>query len=244
MSYLPQTTSGMTYSKRRRPIFGQLPPLMLPACLFLFLAFGLGQHTIIIACAILVLIIGSALLWRPLEPPILWFVFVYQWIEIFLLTFYANFKDIPLVSADEYSDPTYATWLAMLGLFCLTVGMRVGAGTADSNQGQVVARQFLEISQIRLFKLYLIAVALTMVTPLLARLMPGLSQLLLVSSTLKWTAYVIFTIASFRRPNASRGLWLLVFSFELVQGLGGYFSGFKFVFLYSFLGIMTARFNS
>lgn len=243
MPTLPTVTSSTFSFSRLRYRGSALPPLLVPACLVIFLGFGLGPHILIVSCALVVLVIGSALLWRPLEPPILWFVFVFQWIEVFLLTFYANAKGVPLRSVDYFSDPTYATWLAMLGLVSIALGMRVGAGSSDGLQAQSIAQQVNVISQVRLFKLYLLAVVLTLAAPLVIAIVPGLRQPLLVAESLKWAAYVIFTIVSFRQPSTSKGLWFLVFFFELIQSIGGYWSSFKLVFLYTFLGIMTARYR-
>lgn len=196
-----------------------------------------------VVCALIVLIIGSVLLWRPPESPILWFVFVFQWIELFSPTLLANWEGVTLKSLERYGDPTYATWLAMFGMVLHVIGIRVGAGRADTYQGAIIAQQVHEFSQIRLFKLYLVAVMLVSLVPFVVEIIPGLRHPLGVSVNLKWAAYIILTIVTFSQPTASKGLWVVVFTLEVFQGFFGYFSGFKFVFLFTFLAIMTARYR-
>lgn len=217
--------------------------MLLPVSVLLLVMALLGPNVLLASCSILILVIGSFLLWRPLEPPVLLLIFVFQWTQASLHIFLGALTREPIGSGYFTADPTYATWLAMIGLLFISIGIRVAAGPLRRNNALVVRQQIRHIPQLRFFKIYLVAVAVALLAPLISDAVPGLRQPLQVAVALKWAAYVIFTVATFSKPHASRSLWLLVFIVEFAQGLGGYFSNFKLVLIYTLLGIMAAGYR-
>ncbi|WP_338243127.1 hypothetical protein [Aurantiacibacter hainanensis] len=59
---------------------------------------------------------------------------------------------------------------------------------------------------------------------------------------IKWAGFVLLTFAAFMgaAPSARR-TWVLIFCFEFILSLGGYFSDFKDVFLFALFGLAAAN---
>ncbi|MDP2829683.1 MAG: hypothetical protein Q8O37_13890 [Sulfuricellaceae bacterium] len=221
---------------------GNLPPAVIVSAAFAFLVFGLGPNAVLAAGSLLVLLVILALFWRPGEPPVLVYVFVFQWLEASVWVFYANLHDLPIDDGTTIgADRHLATVLLLVGILVQSVGARLSIGAWRIRDRQLAELQLRRYSQDTWFKLYLASLAVAAGAGFLARLIPPLSQPLLALVYVKWAAYVIFTFATFFRSDTNKGLWLLVFSLELLFSLGDYFSSFKFVFLFTFLGVFAAE---
>lgn len=209
---------------------------LLLAIVGVILFIGLRHNVLLGLSSLVTLAVLLSLFWRPGEPLIFIYVFLFQWLETSIGLFYSNFHDIALDESHQL-----ATILLLVGLLVQAIGVRWAAGPLRTQYRRLAEIQVLQISQGTLFKLYLAALAIAVAARLLATLIPGLSQPLLVLPLLKWAAYVIFTFASFYKRDANRTLWFAVFLFELMFSLGDYFSSFKFVFVFTFLGIALAQ---
>lgn len=218
-----------------------LPPFLAPAAAMAFLTLGLGPNAALAAGALVALLLGCALLWRPGEAPILLYVFAIQWLEASISVFHANLLGIHVDDIGlRGADIELATILSLLGLLALAAGMRIAAGPPRRADTALARHQAEAIPQRRWLLLYIAVFAVATAAQALALAMPGLSQPLLAVAKLKWAAFVMLTFVSFARPDASRALWLAVFLSELALSLGGYFSSFKLVFLFALLGITGA----
>ena len=78
----------------------RLPPAVLPISIGLLLLAPMFPNSLLVIAAALLLLIGSALLWRPGKSPILLFVFGYQWLQISTGIFYASWLGL---SVNEFS---------------------------------------------------------------------------------------------------------------------------------------------
>lgn len=217
------------------PRIGASTLTALCAVSLVLLLFGAPYSAVLGAAgALLVLIVILALFWRPGEPLVLLFVFLYQWLESSIRLFYIH--DV------EMDEPRrVATAMLLVGLLVQSIGAHLAAGPWRNQYRGLAELQLMQIPQRSWLMLYVKALVVALVAQQLAKLVPPLSQPLLVFAHFKWAAYVIFTFASFYRPDSSRGLWLAVFCLELLFSIGGYFSSFKFVFIFTFLGIALAR---
>jgi hypothetical protein len=217
---------------KARPLF------IIPTAFVLLLAFGIGPNFpfALLACAVLVA--GTFLLWRPGEAQILLFLFGFQWLQPTLMVFYANLRGLTLVDfMRDYPGIESATTLALLGLLFLALGIRLGTGRQQVLQIARFHEALQRIPPIRWLLLHIIVFVVSSAALLMAQAVPGLSQPLLALADFKWATFLIFTIATFARPDGPRTLWFATFCIEFAMSLGGYFSSFKFVFLYTLIAI-------
>ncbi|PPC88186.1 MAG: hypothetical protein CTY31_02275 [Hyphomicrobium sp.] len=202
----------------------------------------LSQNPTLTICALIVLSIGLAILLRKGEPPVLAYIFMFQWAQSAGAIFYANTlgQNVDLISTNG-SNIEFAIVLSMLGLLALVIGIRIAAGPPLTNYGEFARHQAQHIPQKRWFMLYVATTIVAFLAIAMAQRIPGLSQPLLALADLKWAGFVIFTFATFSNPKASRVLWGFIFLFEFVSSIGGFFSNFKSVFIFSLFGIVAAR---
>ena len=221
-----------------------LPPFVLPGAVGCYFLLGLGANSVLALGAMVVLVAGCALLWRPGDAPILIFVFAVLWLQAALGIFQANLKGL---SVDEFSyqldvpgNTQLATTLSLIGLIFLAIGMRLGAGPQRLGDSELALNVVWRQPPIVWFKLWAVAWVVATAAQSLALAMPGLSQLLLALANLKWAFFLILTYATFVRSDANKMLWLAAFGLEFIAALGGYFSEFKTVFLFAFIGVVAS----
>jgi hypothetical protein len=217
------------------------PVFIIPAAFALFLIFGLGPNYELALFACAVLVAGTFLLWRPGEPQILLFLFGFQWLQPTVMVFYANLRGMTL--REFLSDPgiDFSTMLVLLGLFFLALGIRMGSGKQQPLQVVWFHDTIQRIPPTRWLWLHLVMLVVSSAALLLAEALPGLSQPLLALANFKWATFLIFTIATFARPDGPRALWFAIFCIEFAMSLGGFFSSFKYVFLYTLIAMTAIR---
>jgi hypothetical protein len=214
------------------------PFFILPVAIIAFMIFGFGPNILFALLHCVILVAGTFLLWRPGEPQILLFLFVFQWLQLAVTIFYANLRGATLVEfLRDYPGVEYAVLLAMVSLFFLAIGIRLGTGRHQWVQLATIQDTLRRIPPTRWLRLHLIVLLVSTGSKLLAGVIPGLSQPLLALADMKWGTFLIFTIATFSRSDGPRTIWLLLFGVEFAMSLGGYFSSFKFVFLYTLIAL-------
>ena len=216
--------------------------MLSPGFIFLLLPLGLvslmGENSLLALLAVTVLGFGLALLWRPGVSPILMFVFSYQWLQVSLKIFQANFKGVPVDTLSQFGGPISGTIvLGLLGLLIFGFGMRLGAGPPATKYAVVLQQDIATKPGLYWFKLYMAALLIATVAQVGAKAIPGLSQPFLAVASLKWAFYWAFTYATFSRKGSPRNLWFWVFALELVLGLGSYFSDFKTILFFTMLAL-------
>ena len=125
---------------RRAP----LPPGALPGAIIVFLLAGLGPNVMLAAVALVVLLVGLALLWRPGELPVLLFLFAFPWLQASVAIFHANWFGLTVTELSPFTgDLQTAILLSLAGLLAMAVGMRLGAGAwrwQDAAEASMQAR--------------------------------------------------------------------------------------------------------
>jgi hypothetical protein len=179
------------------------------------------------------------LLYRPGEPQILLLAAVFQWLQVGVKVLHANLLGEPVEALAQYQgDVAQATWLSILALAVLVLGMRLAIGPYRENYVASIRSQGELISPERAFILY-VALSLASVALLTGgRYAAGLYQSALAFAGLKWAAYFVFAYVCFVKLRF-RAVLLMVFGFEFVLSLGGYFSGFKAVFFVTSLAYLA-----
>lgn len=211
-----------------------------PLLLFPIAMAGPNTGLAIYACSILGL--GTSLLWRPGEPPILFFLFIYQWMQAALGLFYANLFGIPIAQLMQHDGRfELAIFLLLTGLLVLVLTIRLTAGPIIGNLLPRV-QVFVAARSLR-FWLWLFFGAWTFseICAYAAGPSGGLKQVLLSLANVKWVAFILLTLATFAVPNRPTFPWILVFGFQFAFSIGGYFSGFKDVFYYSVIGLVASN---
>ena len=219
----------------------RFPPAVLPIAIGLLLLAPISPNFMLVVAAALLLLIGSALLWRPGESPVLLFVFGFQWLQISTGIFYASWLGL---TVNEFSrthgDMQTAATLSLIGLLLLSCCMRLGAG-ADRPKDKEIARLSVRRHPTKdWFVLYVAAFLMAILFQATALVVPGLSQPLLAATNLKWAFFLMLTYSAFSAGGV-RAYWLMAFAIELVSSLGSYFSDFKTAFFFTIFGVVAAQ---
>lgn len=221
------------------------PRWLVGALLVAFVLFGIGPQVGLALGSLLVLGAIVVLCWRAGDARlIILFVFLMQWIESSAGIFYSNLFNVSIDDGSLSGDVRqFATTLLLISLLIQAIGFRWVVGK-DPRLAVPLAQQLSGLSQRQLVYFYLTTAVLSIVAENLARLIPPLSQPLLVLVYFKWAAFVILTWWMFANKRANLMLWFAIFVFELLISLGHYFSSFKFVFIFTFLGIALSDFRA
>ena len=216
--------------------------LLLSPALLLPLALN-GPNTMIALFAVVVLVVGLGLLWRPGEPPILMFIFLYQWIQSGTGALYGNATGVPIQYLTLYSgDHELASYLMLTGTLAMAVGMRAAAG-----KPLLQARSRLKaLADARTFgfwlRVYAAAWIFSAVCQTIAPMAGGLRQPFVTMSGIKWAAFVLFTFMAFSSSSSSaRRIWTGIFVFEFILSIGGFFASFKDVFFFALFGLVASN---
>lgn len=216
-------------------------PVILPLAVIAFLLLGVGPNALLALMSLVILVAGSCLLWRPGESPILLFIFGYGWLQASAAIFHANWLQIEVTAYSEISARTEAAIvLSLIGLFCLAIGMRLGAGRVRPAFARTAREQAATISILSLVRLYIGASVIAFVALAFAWTIPGLSQPMIAVASLKWVPFFMLVYASLTKPGAPRIYWLVAFLFEFCQGFGGFFADFRIVIYFSVFAAIAA----
>ena len=224
----------------RRPAGGpNINGLAVAAGLIVSATAFVGPNPGLVVYAAIVLAAGLSLLWRPDEPPVMIFVFLYQWLQAATGPLYGNLFGLRLPDmVQNLGEDDLACFLELTGVLALAIGMRLATGRADFNLLPRI-QSFVASRPIGFwFRVYLGAAIFGTLCTSVAYSAGGLGQPLLSLAQVKWAAYVLLTFATFAVPGRSKFVWIGVSLFEFGLALGGFFSTFKDVFYYALFGII------
>ena len=201
----------------------------------------LGPNLGLLAYAALVLSAGMSMLWRPGEPPVLLFVFLYQWLQAATGPIYGNLFGLQLTDmVQNLGNDNLACFLEITGVLVLAIGMRLAVGSATYNLLPRI-QSFVAGRPIGFwFRVYLGAAIFGALCNAVAYSAGGFAQPLLSLAQVKWAAYVLLTFATFAIPGRSKLIWIAVSLVEFGLALGGFFSTFKDVFYYGLFGLVAS----
>lgn len=174
---------------------------------------GLG----VMSLAVLVL-----LLWRTGEPPILFFVCAFQWLQSTLKTFHANSVGVEVHLLATSRSIEEAITYSLGWCVAMAVGIRVmlSFGTRD-------ARTIASIEPISFRKLLILYAVWTALQPVLALAMVGgVRQLLVALANLRWGLLFALMLEAMR-SRKHMATAALLFVLELAGGFLSFFSSFK-----------------
>ncbi len=217
-----------------------VPSILGPILLLPFALNGPNAPLAVYAC--LVLGAGIALLWRPGEPPILLFIFAFQWLQAATGPLYGNIVDLTLDQIAYYRGfHELACFLLLTATLVLAIGMRL---TAGENVKDLHGRMLAFVARHPLqywLQIYAVSWLVSAACETFAWQAGGLLQPLLALAQIKWAAFVLLTFATFAIPGRQKGYWLIAFGLEFVMSIGGFFSDFKSVFFYALFGLVACN---
>jgi len=224
-----------TISKKK--LFGKLPLVFL----ILFSVLGLlSSNPALTVASLAVLVIFFKMFWRPGEPPVLFYMMGYQWLQATIMVIYADLQGLLLQDVDASQNVVEATWLSLFGLLVVAAGARMAAGPNYANVSQpVISSHVAQLSVRRLFFACLISIVLAAMMGIAAFIFRGLSQPILIASWLHWIIVYIFayTVLSQKRGYGALGL---IFAVEILIGFLGFFSQFKVILMIFLLAALAA----
>lgn len=188
-----------------------------------------------------VLLIGSALVWRPGENPILLYLFGYQWLQASALIFLGNAQGETLNQLSQVGGDTgLAATLSLVGLVVFAMALSVGAGRRAPQMAWWSRQKAWERPVSQWFWLYAAAAVIAAIATAGAWLVPGLSQPILAFAALKWAFFFALAYVVFVRGEPVNPFFAAAFLIELAASVGGYFSDFKTVFIVTIIAAITA----
>ena len=203
----------------------------------------LTPNSLLTTAGIAALPLLTMLLWRPGEPPILLLATLNQWLQVFMPVLRADLAGQFVGEDTRLPETAAAAWLGLLTVLVLAVGMRLGAGRRAGIEQRDIDRWSLELKWTRLAALYASALVLALALPEISWMVPSLRQPILAFGALRWIAvFMILWMATGR--SDLRRLAAVVVLVETIIGLGGYFSGFKTVYILGAVALLSARSRS
>lgn len=220
---------------------GSLGVLLLASIVLVPIAL-LGPNTLLALLAWLTLLLGVRLLWRPGEPPILLLIFAYQWLQASIGLFYGNLTGFPVDHWTEHGGShIQAILLTLLSLAVLSISIRIAIGPQAPGVSQRIRAYILAYPLTSWFAVYVGAWLFSQVCLFFAPMSRGFYQPLLFLSQFRWAAFFLLTVATFSQPRQRKIFWITAFAFEFLQSVGGYFSSFSDVFLYTIVGLAASN---
>lgn len=217
---------------------------VIAASFLLFFAFGFGPNLDLALLSCVILCISTILLWRTGGSPILLYLFLFQWLQSSIAIFYANVAGVAIDELSNYdADLHTATIYCLLGCLAFAIGCRLAVGRWTAQHRTELKRDALQVRVHSLLVAYVFLNAVSISCTVLSHLVPALSQPLLAAAFLKWGAFFALTYVAFSSNRLDRRIWVAAFAFEFLIGLGGYFSGFKFVFIVTLVAMVAAQFR-
>jgi hypothetical protein len=182
------------------------------------------------------------MLWAPGEPPALLFACLMQWLQASIAIFYSDWQNVPL--EQMFRSPMFvsATWLSLIGVLVLALGMRIVLWRRNDVDKQRARLQAFELSVPKTFIVYLVSYVVFSLLSELVGPLGGLRQAVVTLGNLRWI--FVFVIMYGTMMQRRHYVFLaMVFGLELVTGVLGFFSEFKTIFFILLIVVAAARYS-
>lgn len=221
--------------------FQPLPLWVWGVALLLAAVGGFSANPFLTPFSLLMLPVFASILWFQGEPPVLLFACCFQWLQASVAIYYTNFYGTPLASVPGGAQLVEATWLSLLGLLMLAVGMRLALLKRNPEVAGRAAAESRQLQPAAIFMLYLLSFVVLYLVGRAALLLPPLRQPLLALMTLKWVLVFLLAYAVVTQRRGY-GLLTITVAVEFITGILGFFSGFKGVFFVLLVVLPSAHF--
>ncbi len=189
-----------------------------------FLTYSFSPNPELGAVAFIALAVVLTLLWHTRDVPILIAISAFQFLQIAMAIWIADFYGVPVGEEFQATSIGTAVLLSLGGLVAQAAGMY--ASTARMNMPVLFGRDLghEELSIRRIFLAYLIAVPVTVLASQYTFVFGGLSQIILALLSVKYVLLMLLLLTVVLQQR-SYGLLLAATGIELLIGAGGFFSG-------------------
>lgn len=188
-----------------------------------------------------ILILGAViwLLWRGGEPPILLFACWMQWLQASVIIFYTDFYGVSVEQASGRREFEIATWLSLIAVFVLALGMRLVLLRCSRSQHEALIADALRVHIANAFVAYLVTFVIATVAERIAFTIPALTQFIFALAAFKWVA--VFIVAySVLEQRAGYIFLAAIVLLEVIVGFLTYFAGFKSIFFVLLIVALTS----
>jgi hypothetical protein len=209
-------------------------------CLVLAFVGLFTPNGLVTSAAIMMLPILGYLLWREGEPPVLLFACSFQWLQATAAIFYTNHYGQTLDEAFGSRALSTATWLSLLAVLVLAIGIRCGFIQSGNSQGSELQSNASKVDIGKVAILYAISAIVAAAASYFAWRLPSITQPLLALASLKWAAVFLlcYTVMHQRRGY---GFLLGCVGLEFAMGLFGIYANFKSIFFVLVVAAMSSR---
>jgi hypothetical protein len=152
-----------------------------------------------------------------------------QWLQASAAIFYADFYRASLVQVFGGVELERATWLSLIGVLVLAIGMRLALFRVPKPQEERQQREAQDYNIGLLYGAYALAFAISYVANELATRIPAATQALLAITDVKW-ALMFMLFYSISVQQRGYIFAAAAVAAEVLSGVLGYFAGFKGVF--------------
>jgi len=204
-----------------------------------------SANTVLTVASILMLALLVKLLWRPGGPQVLLYAIGFQWLQASILIFYADLQGSPLNALTYFhfvglERIVSATWLTLIGLLVVALGMWLAAGPRYVPDAQPASAAITaQLSVRRLFFASLAAIVLAGVLKGMAYMVSGLAEPVNGLVLLRWVVVYLLAYTVFVRQRGYQELSIVV-GIEITIGFLGFFADFKTVLIVVFLAATAA----
>ncbi len=225
------------YQTNKIPLFVKISILLV-----LFLSIFSYYFTMIFI-SLIVFYIFFLLFWKEGHPPTILFGLIMAWLSVTIGIFYCAFtghdiKDLLWRPYYSYDNIFTAFWYSIIGLFFLSIGIKLGTGKVINIKISPNSVEKLDIIKLM--------VAFSIYAPLTDFLfnkirfsIAGLSQFFYILKFFRWSIFFLIVITVFKTNKYKLLFWLL-FSYGILISFASYFSDFKnyfFIFPIAYLTI-------
>jgi hypothetical protein len=163
-----------------------------------------------------------------------------QWMQAAFGIYFENSQGNTLAASFGGPELAQATWLSLLGVLVLALGMWTALLRTKTTNYEAIDREMRNVSPLRVFQVFLVFFVLSNFLSSFAFRIPGLTQIIFAASSLGWIP-VILLIQAVLYQQRGYGLLLFMVALEFGSGLLGFFSGFKSIFFILAVLLLTWR---
>lgn len=181
--------------------------------------------------------------YKPGIPLVILGGLMFQWLQISVKVWHANFQGIPLNQTFSLyggeSNYESAFYLSSIGLVFLTVGIYTIVRKIDADSYFTKLQEELRNYDANKVAGFYILFSIFVAFLLSSRLVfPGLNTIIVAIGKLKWGFYTLFLLKTLVDRKKVRLFWIVTF-FEIVLSFSGYFSDFKYFVIFAGLGLLS-----
>ena len=202
----------------------------------------LTANPLLSCTAIGILPVLVRLTWRAGEPPVLFFAVAFQWLQVSMAVFYADFMGQSVSSFPNSPATATAVFISLVGLVVLAIGMKIGLDWRQTKKHRHSVAGPMRYSMKKVWSVYLFLFTMTVFLPPLLWKVQSVRTIMLAFLSLKWVSLYILAYLSCARSQGVFNRYLAVcILLEVIIGFTGYFSGYKQVFFMLGIAFLSTK---